>query len=69
MTYIITTEKVANLEDTKVEIKEDLLNELAGTGSSLSGLDQYVGKKLSVFQLLHCMMISFTNALTSPLPT
>ena len=61
MTYIITTEKVANLEDTKVEIKEDLLNELAGTGSSLSGLDQYVGKKLSVFQLLHCMMISSGN--------
>jgi len=61
MTYIITTEKVSNLEDTKVKIKEDLLNELAGTDSSLSGLEDYIDEELSVFQLLHCMMVSSGN--------
>lgn len=61
MTYIITTEKVKNLEDTKVKIKEEVLNELAGTGSSLSGLENHIDKELSVFQLLHCMMVSSGN--------
>ena len=61
MTYIITTEKVKNLEDTKVKIKKDVLNELAGTDSSLSGLEAYIDEELSVFQLLHCMMVSSGN--------
>ncbi|MEE1155032.1 MAG: D-alanyl-D-alanine carboxypeptidase family protein, partial [Acutalibacteraceae bacterium] len=61
MTYIITTEQVENLEGTKVEIKEEVLDQLAGTGSSLSGLENYIGEKLSVFQLLHCMMVSSGN--------
>ncbi|MEE0930744.1 MAG: D-alanyl-D-alanine carboxypeptidase family protein [Acutalibacteraceae bacterium] len=61
MTYIVVTEKVKNLQDTKVEIKQDLLDQLNGTGSSLSGLSEYVDKELSVFQLLHCMMVSSGN--------
>ncbi len=61
MTYIIVTEQVENLEGTKVEIKEEVLDQLAGTGSSLSGLEDYIGEQLSVFQLLHCMMVSSGN--------
>lgn len=61
MTYIIVTESVKDLENTKVEIDEDLLAELDGTDSSLSGLSEYVGKELSVYQLLNCMMISSGN--------
>lgn len=61
MTYIITTEKVENLEGTKVEIKQEVLDLLDGTGSSLSGLENYVGEKLSVLQLLYCMMVSSGN--------
>lgn len=61
MTYIVVTEKVKNFQDTKVKIKQDLLDQLDGTDSSLSGLSDYVDKELSVFQLLHCMMVSSGN--------
>lgn len=61
MTYIVVTEKVKNLQDTKVKIKQDLLDQLNGTESSLSGLSDYADKELSVFQLLHCMMVSSGN--------
>lgn len=61
MTYIIVTENVKNLEETKVTIKQDLLDQLIGTGSSLSGLENYVDEELSVLQLLYCMMVSSGN--------
>lgn len=61
MTYIIVTENIDSLENTKVTIKQDLLDMLAGTGSSLSGLEDYAGEELSVIQLLHCMMVSSGN--------
>lgn len=61
MTYIVVTEKVKNLQDTKVKIKQDLLDQLNGTESSLSGLSDYADEELSIFQLLHCMMVSSGN--------
>ncbi|MEE1124514.1 MAG: D-alanyl-D-alanine carboxypeptidase family protein [Acutalibacteraceae bacterium] len=61
MTYIVVTEQVKSLEDTKVKIKRDVLDQLWGTGSSLSGLENYVDEELSVYQLLHCMMVSSGN--------
>ncbi|MEE0265515.1 MAG: D-alanyl-D-alanine carboxypeptidase family protein [Acutalibacteraceae bacterium] len=61
MTYIVVTENIKNPETEKVKIKQDLLDQLAGTGSSLSGLEDYVGEELTVFQLLHCMMVSSGN--------
>lgn len=61
MTYIVVTEKVKNLENTKVLIKQDILDQLLGTGSSLSGLENYVDEELSVYQLLNCMMVSSGN--------
>ena len=38
MTYTVVVEQVEDLENTKVKIKQDVLDELDGTGSSLSGL-------------------------------
>ncbi|MGN1112391.1 MAG: D-alanyl-D-alanine carboxypeptidase, partial [Acutalibacteraceae bacterium] len=38
MTYIIVTEKVKDLENTMVTIKQSVLDELEGTDSSISGL-------------------------------
>ena len=64
MTYIVVTEQVKSLEDTKVKIKQDVLDQLWGTGSSLSGLENYVDEELSVYQLLHCMMVSSGNDAT-----
>lgn len=61
MTYIVVTEQVKSLEDTKVKIKQEVLDQLWGTGSSLSGLENYVDEELSVYQLLHCMMVSSGN--------
>lgn len=61
MTYIIAYEQTENLESTKVKIKQDVLDQLLGTGSSIAGLEEYVDKELSVLQLLYCMMVSSGN--------
>ncbi len=59
MTYIITAENVEDLKKTTVTIKENTLKLLEGTGSSVAGLQ--AGEKLSVYQLLHCLMIPSGN--------
>lgn len=61
MTYIVVYEQVQNLETTMVPIKQNVLDELLGTGSSIAGLEDYVGKELSVLDLLYCMMVSSGN--------
>lgn len=61
MTYIIVTEKVKDLEKTMVTIKKSVLNLLEGTGSSISGISEYVDKKISVLELLYCMMVPSGN--------
>ena len=61
MTYIVVSEKIKDLEETKVPITEDVLNELLGTGSSLSGIEAYVDKDLSVLDLMYCMMVPSGN--------
>lgn len=61
MTYIIVTEQIEDLEGTMITIKQSVLDELDGTGSSISGLSEYVDEKLSVLELLNCMMIPSGN--------
>lgn len=61
MTYIIVTEKVKDLEKTMVTIKQSVLDELEGTDSSVSGLSEYVDEKISVLELLYCMMVPSGN--------
>ncbi|MGN0551713.1 MAG: D-alanyl-D-alanine carboxypeptidase family protein [Acutalibacteraceae bacterium] len=61
MTYIIVSEKVTDFENTMVTIKQSVLDELYGTESSLSGLENFVDEKLSVLDLLYCMMVSSGN--------
>ncbi|MBQ7522792.1 MAG: D-alanyl-D-alanine carboxypeptidase [Clostridia bacterium] len=61
MTYIIVTEQIQDLENTKVTIKPEVLEQLLGTDSSLSGVENYAKKELSVYQLLNCMMVSSGN--------
>ena len=55
MTYIIVAEKVADLKNTMVTVKSSIIHMLDGTGSSMAGLK--AGEKLSVYQLLNCLMI------------
>lgn len=61
MTYIIVTEKIEDLDNTMVTIKQDVLDQLEGTDSSVSGLFEYVDEKISVLELLNCMMIPSGN--------
>ena len=61
MTYIVAIENISNYENTKIEIKQDVLDLLNGTGSSTANLDQHVGEKLSVTDLLYCMMVPSGN--------
>ena len=46
MTYIVTVENVKDLKGTKVTVDKEILDQLLGTGSSLSGLEYFVGKSV-----------------------
>lgn len=59
MTYIITAENVEDIRDTNVKVKSSIIHMLDGTGSSTSGIES--GETLSVYQLLHCLMIPSGN--------
>jgi D-alanyl-D-alanine carboxypeptidase (penicillin-binding protein 5/6) len=60
MTYIIVADNVSDF-NTKVKIKQDIISQLDGTGSSMSAASSNVGKSLTVKQLLECLMISSGN--------
>ncbi|MBQ9673126.1 MAG: D-alanyl-D-alanine carboxypeptidase [Ruminococcus sp.] len=60
MTYVVVAENVEDFSK-KVEVKQSVIDELVGTGSSLSGASEFVGKKITVEQLLQCMMIESGN--------
>ena len=59
MTYIVTVENVSDLKNTFVTVKGDILHMLDGTGSSMAGLKE--NEKVSIYQLLCCLMIHSGN--------
>ncbi len=59
MTYIIVSESISDIKNTSVTVKGSVLNELNGTGSSVAGLKE--NEKLTVYQLLNCLMIPSGN--------
>ena len=61
MTYIVTVENVQDVKNTKVVIEQEVLDELLGTGSSLSGLEYFSGQAVTVYDLLNCLMIKSGN--------
>ncbi len=61
MTYIVTVENVSDLKDTKVLVDKEVLSALDGTGSSLSGLEYFIGEYVTVYDLLNCLMIKSGN--------
>lgn len=58
MTYIVAYESISNL-DTVITVSQEVEDDLAGTGSSLSGI--YVDEKLTALQLLNLMMVPSGN--------
>lgn len=61
MTYIVAVENIADLDNTRVSIKEDVLEVLEGTGSSLANLEAHIGETMSVIDLLYSMMVPSGN--------
>lgn len=59
MTYIITVENIKDLDNTKIKVKQSILDRLNNTGSSTAGL--IGGETLTVTQLLNCLMIPSGN--------
>lgn len=61
MTYIIVVESIDDLDNTLVPIKEDILDVLDGTGSSVAYVESHIGEKMSVIDLLYAMMVPSGN--------
>ena len=61
MTYIIAVENIDDLENTRIPIKEKVLNVLKDTGSSLANVEEHVGETMSVIDLLYSMMVPSGN--------
>lgn len=61
MTYIVAVENIDDLENTRVPIKQEVLDILEGTGSSLANLGNHVGETMSVIDLLYSMMVPSGN--------
>ena len=59
MTYVVTADHVADLKNTYVTVKGEIIHSLDGTGSSMADLKE--DETLSVYQLLNCMMIPSGN--------
>lgn len=59
MTYIVASEHIKDLRNTKITVSKKILNELLGTGSSMSGIR--VNDVLTAEQLLNCMMVPSGN--------
>ena len=61
MTYIIVIENISDYENTRIEIKEDVLKSISDAGSSTANLDGHVGEKMTVKDLLYAMMVPSGN--------
>ncbi len=56
MTYIVAVEHFDDL-NTEIEIKQSCIDDVLNQGMSCSGVDRYVGSKLTVTDLLYAMML------------
>ncbi len=61
MTYIIAVENIDDLDNTKITVKQSVLDELANTGSSLANLESHVDEQMTAIDLLYSMMVPSGN--------
>ncbi len=61
MTYIVVAEHIKDFENTRIEIKQSVLNVLEGTGSSVANVASHVGESMRVIDLLYSMMVPSGN--------
>ena len=57
MTYIVVAEAIDDLKNTMIEIKEEPLKIIEGTGASVAGLENHIGEEFSALDLLYCLML------------
>ena len=60
MTYIVTVDNIKDL-DTRIEIKEKILDKVVNSGLACSGLDWHTGQKLTVTDILYALMLPRGN--------
>ena len=59
MVYIVAIENVSDPDGTTTTVSKEDIQELQGTGGSSSGLK--AGDKLTITQLLNCLMVASGN--------
>ncbi len=59
MTFIVASEHIKDLENTKITITKEVMDTLLGTGSSMSNIK--IGDELTALQLLNCMLVPSGN--------
>lgn len=61
MTYIVAYEHIDDIENTRVEIKQSVIDLLLNTGSSMAYLSDHIGDKVKVIDLLYSLMVPSGN--------
>ena len=61
MTYIVAVENIADLDNTKIDITKSIVEKIEERGSYPESIGEKVGKKMSVIDLLYCMMVPTGN--------
>lgn len=61
MTFIVAFENIPDPDTTRIEIKKSVIDQLAGTGSSMSTIEDHVGEKIKAIDLFYSMMVPSGN--------
>ncbi len=61
MTYIVAVEHIDDVENTRVRIKQEIIDELRNTGSSMAYLSDHIGQDVKVIDLLYSLMVPSGN--------
>lgn len=61
MTYIVAVEHIDDLDNTRIPIKQEVLDVLDGTGSSIANVESHVDDTMSAIDLLYSMMVPSGN--------
>ncbi|MBQ6387835.1 MAG: D-alanyl-D-alanine carboxypeptidase [Ruminococcus sp.] len=57
MTYIIARESIDDLDATRIQVKQELLDQLLDSGCSMAHLNQHVGETMSARDMFYSMLL------------
>lgn len=61
MTYIVAYENIKDIDNTRIEVKKKVIDQLLNTGSSMAFLSDHIGEKVKVIDLLYSLMVPSGN--------